>query len=59
MSFEEQIMSKDNPSILSPQLEAVVSVYYPSNPFCNMRSFEFWGYILGYSLFSAGEYLVT
>ena len=32
MSYKEQIMSKDkHPSMFSPQMEAIVLVYYPSN----------------------------
>jgi len=32
--------------------------YYPSNIFCNMRSFDNWGILLGYSPVLAGEYSV-
>ena len=43
MSFEEQIMSKDNiyRSIFSPQMDRG---YYPSNLYRNAHSFENWGY---------------
>ena len=43
VSYKEQIMSKDkHPSIFSLQM-ATIRLYYPSNLFCDARSFENWG----------------
>ena len=48
MSYEEQIMSKDKyPSKFWPQMEAIC-VYYPSNLFRNLHSFENWGIYICY-----------
>ena len=49
VSFEEQIMSKDKYPSLFSKSNGGYCVYYPSNTFCNTRSFES----------KAGEYSVT
>ena len=54
MSFEEQNNVQDKYlNIFSPQMEAN-RVYYPSNLFCNSRSFENWEYSRTFPIFSWG-----
>ena len=55
MSFEEQIMSKDEyPSIFLPQMEAIVFIILQIF-FRNARSFENWGIFLGIPQFRSRD----